>query len=170
MLMLFFPTHFISFQVYMAVEDIDSRVDSCYDMCHPVDVKVLDLYRNSVIYFNRSVSCLLQTIEVSSSPEGQVIGSIREGLAWWGECYKIKNRNGETVLRIEGPSCLCSCGSNINFKVNFDWVTNCHWQLNWHSLMKWFFSTDSRYKWHGNRSNIEQMVRCGRFFQRCWLP
>lgn len=150
----------------MAVEDIDSRVDSCYDMFHPVDIKVLDLYRNSVIYFNRLMSCGLQTIEVSSSPEGQVIGSIREELTWWDESYKIKNRNGETVLRIEGPNWYCSCGSNIDFKVNFDWVGI---ELAFVNKIVLFcvFLTDCRHEWHGNRANIEQMVWFGRFLQRC---
>lgn len=111
----------------MAVEDVDCHADSCYNLFHPVDVKVLDLYKNNVIYFSRSLSCLLQTIEVSSSPEGQQIGSIREELTWWDQSYKIENRNGETVLRILGPNWLSVCGSNVKFKVNFerielDWI------------------------------------------------
>lgn len=123
----------------MAVEDIGSRVDSCHDMFHPVDVKVLDLYKNNVIYFNRSLSWCLQTIEVSSSPEGEVIGRVRKEWTWWHQNYKIQNRSGETVLRIKGPGWISLCDSNINFKVIFERI---RWQFKWHLLMDlflWYF-------------------------------
>lgn len=143
--------------VYMAVEDIESRVNGCCDEFHPVDLKVLDLYKNTVLYFNRSVNFCFHTVEVSSSPEGQVIGSVRQELTWWDQSYKIRNRNGETVLRIVGPNWLSVCGSNVDFKVIFERVELDWIGWNWHLLIEFFsfILADCRQKRHANRPNLE---------------
>lgn len=89
----------------------------------PFDMKVMDAYQKEVIHFYRPLACAsccfpccLQSIEVSSPP-GQVIGRIDQE---WTLCYphySVKNHNGETVLRIEGPLCKSSCGGDVKFKV-----------------------------------------------------
>ena len=49
---------------------------------------------------------------------GNILGYITQQWSLFRPLFKIKNANGETVLRIEGPVCTFSmCGSDVKFKV-----------------------------------------------------
>lgn len=84
----------------------------------------MDIYKNQVIHLNRPLACsscwfpcCLQTMEVSAPP-GNVIGRIEQE---WSLCYPsfaLKNHNGETVLRIEGPLCTFALCGDVEFKVS----------------------------------------------------
>lgn len=112
-----------SLKVYLAVEDTDCCTRNCCGNSRPFDMKVMDLYNNEIIHFNRPLACTgccfpccLQSIEISAPP-GQVIGRVAETWTCWYSNFAIKNQNDETILRIEGPCCNWSCCKDINFKV-----------------------------------------------------
>lgn len=59
---------------------------------------------------------MFQSIEVSSPP-GNTVGFVEQE---WSICcpsYAIKDRNGETVLRIDGPLCRWSICGDVEFKI-----------------------------------------------------
>lgn len=53
-----------------------------------------------------------------SAPPGQVIGRVEQEWSLCFPSFAIKNHNGETVLRIEGPMCTFSICGDVEFKVN----------------------------------------------------
>lgn len=86
-------------------------------------MKIMDIYRNQVIHLNRPLACsscwfpcCLQSMEVSAPP-GNVIGRIEQEWSLCFPSFAIKNHNGETVLRIEGPLCTFSLCGDVEFKV-----------------------------------------------------
>lgn len=115
--------HWIN-KVYWAVEENDCCTRNCCGPARPFDMKIMDIYKNQVIHLNRPLACsscwfpcCLQTMDVSAPP-GNIIGRIEQE---WSLCYPsfaIKNQNGETVLRIEGPLCTFSLCGDVEFKVN----------------------------------------------------
>ena len=61
--------------------------------------------------------CCLQKLTVHDN-FGNILGYITQQWSLLRPLFKIKNANGETVLRIEGPVCTFSmCGSDVKFKV-----------------------------------------------------
>lgn len=78
----------------------------------------------------------METMEISSPLDGQVIGSLQQEWTWWYPNYKIKNQNGATVLRIKGSCPIWTCGEDINFKVNSKKVK---YPLKWHFIDGFFF-------------------------------
>lgn len=113
-----------SFQVYIAIEDTDSREQRCCTASLMSDIKVIDLYKNEIIRINRVVtgSRCFNTIKISSPP-GQMIASVHEQETWWYPTYTVKDQSGETVFLID----MCpswSCNSDTVFKVNFLWKWN----------------------------------------------
>lgn len=139
----------------MIVENANWCFRNCCGNYRPFKMKVLDLFSNEIIHFDRPLACTgcwcpccLQSIKVSAPP-GEVIGHIDEEWTCWFPNYKIKNQNGDTVLRIEGPCVTWSCCSDINFTVNFSPVG----QLIF-GFIDGYSSTiliDRRYEWHRNR-------------------
>ena len=91
----------------------------------PFDMKIFDGNQKEVMQFNHPWSCdsgccfpcCFQSLDVST-PLGRVIGSIEEELTFCYPNYSVKNHNGDTVLRIEGPICKISCGRDVNFKAS----------------------------------------------------
>ena len=110
-------------KIYYAVEDSDCLTRNCCGPRRPFDMKILDNFQNEVIHLSRPLRCdscwfpcCLQNIEVTSPP-GTLVGSIDQE---WSICcpsYAIKNANGDTVLRIEGPFCTMSICGNVEFQV-----------------------------------------------------
>lgn len=139
----------------MIVENANWCFRNCCGNYRPFKMKVLDLFSNEIIHFDRPLACTgcwcpccLQSIKVSAPP-GEVIGHIDEEWTCWFPNYKIKNQNGDTVLRIEGPCVTWSCCSDINFTVNFSSTG----QLIF-GFIDGYSSTiliDRRYEWHRNR-------------------
>lgn len=119
-----FSFSIIESKVYLAAEDNDCCTRYCCGDTRPFDMKVFDIYSNEIMHFYRRLACssccfpcCLQSLEVSSPP-GQVVGHVKQE---WTLCYNnfaIKNHLNETVLRIEGPCCTCSCCDDIDFRVN----------------------------------------------------
>lgn len=113
-------------QVYFVAEDNDCCTRNCCGSMRPFDMKIFDNNKREVLHFYRPLSCTgccfpccLQSLVVSTRG-GHAIGSIEEE---WTFCYphfSVKNRNGDTVLRIEGPIIKLSCGNDVDFKVRFD--------------------------------------------------
>ncbi|KAJ3665705.1 hypothetical protein Zmor_001191 [Zophobas morio] len=110
-------------QVYFAAEDSDFCTRNCCGPLRPFDMKIFDNYKNEVIHFYRPLACqaccypcCLQTIEVSAPP-GNPIGSVEQEWSIFYPTFAVKNANGDTVLRIEGPFFTCSCGNDVNFRI-----------------------------------------------------
>lgn len=111
--------------MYLAAEDTDCCTRNCLGSFRPFKMKVLDLYNNEIIHFNRPLACsgfcfpcCLQSIEISSPP-GQVIGRVKEDWTFLSNNYSIQNHLDETVLRIEGPICPWKCCADVKFKVKY---------------------------------------------------
>lgn len=139
----------------MIVENANWCFRNCCGNYRPFKMKVLDLFSNEIIHFDRPLACTgcwcpccLQSIKVSAPP-GEVIGHIDEEWTCWFPNYKIKNQNGDTVLRIEGPCVTWSCCSDINFTVNAP--TRGTVQLVLLVDLLFTFSIDRRYEWYRNR-------------------
>lgn len=96
-----------------------------YGSMRQFDVKIFDGNQKEVMQFNHPLSCdsdycfpcCLQSLVVST-PLGRVIGSIEEEWTFCYPNYSVKNHNGDTVMRIKGPICKFSCGSDIIFKAS----------------------------------------------------
>jgi len=110
--------------VYKAKEETDCCTRMCCGPSRPFDMTIKDNYDREVIHLNRPLACnscffpcCLQSIEISSPP-GQVIGTVEQE---WSMCipqFRIRDHNGDVVLRIEGPFFTFSfCGSDVEFKV-----------------------------------------------------
>lgn len=107
----------------MAAEDTDCCTRNCCGSIRPFDMKIFDVNQSEIIHFHRPLACssccfpcCLQSLEVSA-PVGHTIGRIQQE---WTLCYphfSVKNHLDETVLRIEGPCCTCSCGGDVDFQV-----------------------------------------------------
>lgn len=52
-----------------------------------------------------------------SSPPGNLIGTIEQEWSIFKPAFTIKNGNGETVLRIQGPFCTMSICGDVEFEV-----------------------------------------------------
>lgn len=109
--------------VYKAKEDTDCCTRNICGPQRPFDMIIRDNYDNEVIHLNRPLRCnsclfpcCLQEIEISSPP-GQVIGTVVQD---WSLCtpqFSVKDHNGDTVLRIEGPLCTFSFCGDVEFQV-----------------------------------------------------
>merc|ERR1719450_668096 len=109
--------------VYKAKEDTDCCTRMCCGPGRPFDMIIRDNADNEVIHLERPLRCsscwfpcCLQEITVSSPP-GTVIGSVVQD---WSICtpqFSIKDHNGDTVLKIEGPVCTFSICGDVEFQV-----------------------------------------------------
>lgn len=55
------------------------------------------------------------------APVGNVIGYVKQKGSFWKANYDILDENQETILKVEGPCCICDgacCTSDIEFKVS----------------------------------------------------
>lgn len=110
-------------KVYFAVEDNDCCTRNCCGPLRPFDMRVFDNFRNEVIHFHRPLACdsccfpcCLQSMEVSSPP-GHLIGTVEQDWSLCFPSFSIKNANGDTVMKIDGPCCTISCCGDVEFKV-----------------------------------------------------
>lgn len=39
---------------------------------------------------------------------------------FWKPKFSVKDANGEVVLTVDGPCCTCSCGSDVDFEVDYN--------------------------------------------------
>uniref|UniRef100_UPI00358F5C5C phospholipid scramblase 1-like n=1 Tax=Myxine glutinosa TaxID=7769 RepID=UPI00358F5C5C len=98
----------------------------CLGNLRPLTITVKDNAQNSPLLLVRPFRCLpglccwcklcLQEMEVMG-PGGLVLGFVRQQ---WHLClprFTIQTADGQDVLFIHGPFCVCSCGSDVKFKV-----------------------------------------------------
>ncbi|KAJ3665712.1 hypothetical protein Zmor_001194 [Zophobas morio] len=110
--------------VYYAAEDSDCLVRYCCGQIRPFDMKILDNYKTEVIHFYRPLACqgccfpcCLQSMEVSAPP-GTILGTIQQEWSIFYPTFAVKDANGDTILRIEGPFFTCSCCCNdVEFRI-----------------------------------------------------
>lgn len=111
-------------KVFWAAENNDCCTRNCCGPLRSFQMQVYDTYQNEVMHLRRPAACdscifpcCLQSIEVSAPP-GRYIGSVQQK---WSMCYpyfSIKDVNGDTILRIEGPFCTWSiCANDVEFKI-----------------------------------------------------
>lgn len=111
-------------KIFWAAEDSGCCNRNCCGSIRGFDMQIMDAHQNEVIHINRPLRCqscwfpcCLQSMEVSSPP-GTVIGTIEQDWSILKPNFSLKNRNGETILRIVGPICTFSCcGNDVEFKV-----------------------------------------------------
>lgn len=109
-------------QVYYVVEDTDCCTRQCCGPARPFDIRIMDNQQREVIHLSRPLRCqccccfcCLQELEVSVG--GQVIGIVQQDWTLVRPQFSVKRPDGSTVLRISGPICPCSCGSDVEFHV-----------------------------------------------------
>ena len=113
--------------VFYAVEDTDCCTRNCCGSARPFDMKIFDMQQREVIHMSRAFrpcdccccfSCCRHVIEVSS-PRGTVVGYVREECTICKPAFKVENESGDTVLRIQGPlcTCTCKCGGSVKFRI-----------------------------------------------------
>ncbi|XP_045139415.1 phospholipid scramblase 1-like isoform X1 [Portunus trituberculatus] len=109
-----------------AREDTDCCTRQCCGPIRPFEMGFFDSQEREVMRLSRPLACgawccpcSMMSIEISSPP-GTVIGSVHQE---WSMCtplagkFTVRNVGGDVVLRIEGPVCAISCGSDVEFKV-----------------------------------------------------
>ncbi|KAK7047721.1 Phospholipid scramblase 3, partial [Halocaridina rubra] len=110
-----------------AKEDTDCCTRQCCGPARPFEMILEDIQGQEIIHLSRPLRCnswccpesWLQSIDISAPP-GNPIGSIHQE---WSFCtpfagkFVVQNTSGDTVLRIHGPTCPCSCGSDVVFEV-----------------------------------------------------
>ncbi|ROT79009.1 phospholipid scramblase 1 [Penaeus vannamei] len=113
-------------QFLKAVEDTDCCTRQCCGPMRSFEMQLLDNHEQEIMHLSRPLacvncccSCCLQSLEVSAPP-GNPIGSIHQE---WSICtpiagkFTVRNVSGDVVLKIQGPVCAISCGSDVEFKV-----------------------------------------------------
>lgn len=110
-------------QVYIAKEDTDCCTRQVCGPSRPFQINICDGQGQEVINLDRPLRCqsccfpcCLQEMEVTSPP-GTLIGSVEQQWSILYPRFLIKDETGQTVLRIEGPLCPCSCCGDVEFKV-----------------------------------------------------
>ncbi|KAK9889945.1 hypothetical protein WA026_008754 [Henosepilachna vigintioctopunctata] len=110
-------------KLYYAVEDSDCCTRNCCGPMRPFDMRILDNFRNEVIHLHRPLACdsccfpcCLQSMEVSAPP-GNLVGTVEQDWSLCCPSFSIKNQNGDTVLKIDGPCCTFSFCGDVEFKV-----------------------------------------------------
>uniref|UniRef100_A0A1B6DDL0 Phospholipid scramblase n=1 Tax=Clastoptera arizonana TaxID=38151 RepID=A0A1B6DDL0_9HEMI len=110
-------------KVFYAVEDSDCCTRNCCGPIRPFGMKILDNYKNQIMYFNRPLACsscwfpcCLQKLEVFA-PVGCLIGSVEQEWSILTPQFSIKNAAGDTVLQIEGPICTFSMCGDVEFNI-----------------------------------------------------
>lgn len=111
-------------KVFWAAENNDCCTRNCCGPLRRFKMIVFDAYQNEVMHLRRPAACdscmfpcCLQTIEVSAPP-GRYIGSVDQKWSMFYPHFSIKDANGDTVLRIQGPFCTYSiCGADVDFRI-----------------------------------------------------
>ncbi|KAK9507933.1 hypothetical protein O3M35_007690 [Rhynocoris fuscipes] len=110
-------------KVFYAVEESSCLTRCCCGPIRPMDMKILDNYKNEVIHLSRPLACqscwfpcCLQRMEVYA-PVGQLVGTVEQDWTIFTPAFSVKNAAGDTVLKIEGPFCTFSICGDVEFKV-----------------------------------------------------
>ncbi|XP_077971107.1 phospholipid scramblase 2-like [Styela clava] len=110
-------------KVYFAAEQSDCCTRQCCGPCRNFEMKILDNHQQEVMHLERPLRCAscwtpccLQQMTITSPP-GTVIGSIEQTWDIFLPKFDVKNEQGETVLKIEGPCFTCNFCGDVEFKV-----------------------------------------------------
>ncbi|KAL3290075.1 hypothetical protein HHI36_023444 [Cryptolaemus montrouzieri] len=110
-------------KIFYAAEVSDCCVRNCCGPSRPFDMRILDNFGTEVIHLHRPLACqsccfpcCLQSMEVFSPP-GNLVGTVEQDWSLWCPSYSIKNQNGDTILKIDGPCCTFGCYRDVEFKV-----------------------------------------------------
>lgn len=111
-------------QLFFAEETTECCTLICCGVNRPFDMKIRDMADRTIIHLHRPLRCTsccfpccLQILEVSSPP-GTPIGTVEQEWSCCVPLYRVKDADGSTVFKIEGPICTYSCfGSDVEFKV-----------------------------------------------------
>uniref|UniRef100_A0A5F8HCG5 Phospholipid scramblase n=1 Tax=Monodelphis domestica TaxID=13616 RepID=A0A5F8HCG5_MONDO len=106
-----------------AVEESSCCARLCCGTRRPMRIRVADPMNREVLHFVRSLHCgtcccpcCLQELEVQAPP-GTTIGHILQTWHPFLPKFSIQDADRQTLLRVVGPCCTCSCGSDTNFEV-----------------------------------------------------
>lgn len=115
-------------QIYYAFEKTSCWVRNCCGPIRPFDMQIVDNSQNEIIHLYRPLACTsccfpccLQSIEVSSPP-GTIIGTVHQKWRIFCPTLAIKNRQGKTVLKVEGPCikqilCCGACNKTVDYYI-----------------------------------------------------
>lgn len=110
-------------KVYFAAEQSDCCTRQCCGPCRNFEMKIMDNNKQEVVHLERPLRCAscwtpccLQELTITSPP-GTVIGSIEQQWDIFLPKFNVKNENGDTVLKIEGPCITCNACGDVEFKV-----------------------------------------------------
>lgn len=103
-----------------AREEIDSCARNCWGRNRPLELQVKDMNGREIMLIMRPLdctscgfSCCLQSTEVEAPP-GNLVGFIEQEFSVLTPTFLLKNKLGETALRIKSP--LLTCG-DVEFQV-----------------------------------------------------
>eukprot|EP00092_Neocalanus_flemingeri_P021971 GFUD01023828.1.p1 GENE.GFUD01023828.1~~GFUD01023828.1.p1 ORF type:complete len:332 (-),score=107.04 GFUD01023828.1:184-1179(-) len=110
-------------EVFTAKEDTDCCSRQCCGPTRPFEMNIMDNQGQDVMLLVRPLRCqaccfpcCLQELEVHSPP-GTVIGYVEQEWSIFYPKFVIKDEEGEPVMKIEGPFCVCECSSDVNFVI-----------------------------------------------------
>ncbi|XP_070561763.1 phospholipid scramblase 1-like [Ptychodera flava] len=118
-------------QVYYAFEESEVCMRQCCGPQRGFTMHITDNMQQEVIRVNREFKCCAGccwcanadccAMEVAvEAPVGTVVGYVRQAQSGWSPKYDILDGNRETILRIQGPCCICQgvcCTWDQEFKV-----------------------------------------------------
>lgn len=119
-------------QAYYAVEDSDACMRVACGNQRGFEINILDNQQQIVMKVSREFKCCSGccwcagacshcAFEITiEAPVGNVIGYVKEKGSFWKANYDILDENQETILKVEGPCCICDgacCTSDIEFKL-----------------------------------------------------
>jgi len=107
--------------VFYAKEDTDCCTRQCCGPGRPFEMKILNNQVQEVLHLVRPLRCqaccfpcCLQELEVHSPP-GTIIGTVEQKWSIFHPKFVIKDENGEPILNLTGPFCVCECYSDVDF-------------------------------------------------------
>jgi len=110
--------------VYKAKEHSGCCNRQCCGPLRKFKMKIADNTGREVLQLDRPLNCrdccfpcCLQEMTVSSPITGEVMGYIKQEWHFYLPKFSIQNAQGETVLKMTGPFCACSCCSDVEFPV-----------------------------------------------------
>lgn len=114
-------------KIYNAIENTNFCTRNYCGSIRPFHIQIFDQTKQEVLHMYRSLACMscwfpccLQRVQVSAPP-GQTIGSIEQEWNMLRPSFRVLNGSGDTVLRIEGP--ICVCAQWFCFRIDFNLVS-----------------------------------------------
>ncbi|XP_065841128.1 phospholipid scramblase 1-like [Oscarella lobularis] len=110
-------------RVYFAAEQNSCFQLQCCGASREFNLTIVDNAQREVIHLYRPLRCTsccfpccLQELVVEA-PAGQPVGYVKQRWTLWIPEFDICSADGNVVLKIVGPCCTWSCGSDVEFKI-----------------------------------------------------